>query len=231
MRITLQVFGILLLAAGCDARDSFALNNGVISYTDATGASKVIDVGRKCTDLWVAPDESVIAFVAIDRARASNDQTLGYDQGPLLERTSIYVARRSSGFEPALVTADPVTIGDRAWYVLRNPCLSPDGKKLYFSVPYTMTTWKIFSLSMVSGQRQVLGDASNFCVIWSGEYSGGQLLQTRYLPDPATGIAYRCEIRDESGTRLKVLGDCSPFEQFAAKWGLGHGATCNVPRQ
>ena len=232
MRITLQVLGMLLLAALCEARDSFTLNNGVISHTDTTGKTRVIDVGRRCTDLWVAPDESVIAFVAIDRARPSTGQVLGYDEGPLLERTSAYVARRSGRFEPVLVTAEPVTIGDRAWYVLRNPCLSPDGKTLYFSVPYTMTTWKIVSLSTASGQRQLIGDATNFCVMWSDGYSGGLLLQTRYQPeDPAAGVAYRCEIRADSGARVGVGGDCSSFEQFAAKWALERGGTCNVSRQ
>jgi hypothetical protein len=42
------------------------LDNGVIHYTAADGQRKAINVGTKCADLWVAPDESVIAFVAIE---------------------------------------------------------------------------------------------------------------------------------------------------------------------
>jgi hypothetical protein len=232
LRATLQILGALLLVAVCEARETFTLHDGAISHTDATGTTNVIDVGRKCADLWVAPDESAIAFVAVDSARPSSDQALGYNQEPLPERTSIYVARRSTGFQPVFVTSEPVTIGNRAWYVLRNPCLSPDGDKLYFSIPYTMTTWKIISISIASRQREVLGDASNFCVVWFGEYSGGQLLQSRYLPeDPAAGVSYRCDFRADSGARRKVAGDCSPFEQFAAKWSSEHGGTCRVPLQ
>ncbi len=40
------------------------VKDGVIRYTAADGQRTVINVGKKCADLWVSPDESVIAFIA-----------------------------------------------------------------------------------------------------------------------------------------------------------------------
>jgi hypothetical protein len=76
----------------------------VVTYTAEDGRKKTIQVGMKCVDLWVAPDESVIAFVAVERERPPQTQ----EMEPLIEESSIYIARRSDHFRPVHVN---VTVG------------------------------------------------------------------------------------------------------------------------
>jgi len=40
------------------------LSNGVVTYVAEDGHRHQIQVGKKCADLWVAPDESILAFIA-----------------------------------------------------------------------------------------------------------------------------------------------------------------------
>ena len=49
------------------------LVNRVVTYIADDGVTKTIDVGRECVDLWVAPDASVIAFVAVDKAAGTDE--------------------------------------------------------------------------------------------------------------------------------------------------------------
>jgi hypothetical protein len=86
----------------------------------------------------------------------------------LIERSSVYVARRSDGFLPLRVVSRPFEIEGRTWEVLRHPSLSQDGKVLFFVIPYTMTTWKLMSYSIAPHRYQTIGDATNYCTIWNG---------------------------------------------------------------
>jgi len=224
---------VVLLSTPCLAADfSFVLKDGAISYRTETGVARSIRVGRKCTDLWVAPDGSAIAFVAIDKEQSAENDLLNYEQEPLIERSRLYVARKSNGFLPVLAASAPVTIEGRQWHVLRSPSLSPDGKQVYFSVPYTMTTSRIFVVDLRSGARQTLGDATDYCIVWNGDYSGSQLIQRRSLPQEATaGVTYQCYLRRRTGTIEKVTDSCDSFTAFVSAWVAQHGGTCTFSQQ
>jgi hypothetical protein len=205
---------------------SFRLADGVVSY-EAGGQQHIINVGRRCTDLWVAPNQSVIAFVAIERTRALRPSELARGEEPVIEQSSIYIAYRDRGYVPELIVAQPFIINGRSWSVLRHPRLSPNGGTLFFAIPYTMTTWRIVSLTFPSEYR-MLQDATDYCVVWEGQYSGSLILQQRYMPeDRNQGVGYRC-VLTTSSELLKILSSgCAPFLSFANRWSHDHGGTCH----
>jgi hypothetical protein len=82
------------------------LDNGVIRYTAADGQRKSINVGKKCADLWVAPDESVIAFIAIEKDLGPDPAAP--EVAPYITESSIYIARKSGGFAPVRVNVGPI---------------------------------------------------------------------------------------------------------------------------
>jgi len=223
---------LALIAGHCWAADAFFLKDGTIRRIEESGSPVLFDVGRKCTDLWVAPNGSAIAFVTIERMRTPSNTGLGYEEKPIPEQTSIYIARRSEGFRPLLVASGPVVIDGREWSVLRNPALSPDGKDLYFSIPYTMTTSKVLRKALPGGSQEIVAEATNFCIVWKGKYSGALLTQYRHLPDDAApGVSYYCEIRTQSHNVLKIGDNCELFTVFVNGWSKEHQAACAVPQR
>ena len=172
------------------------LLNGVISYNAEDGQRRMIHVGRKCADLWVAPDESVITFIAIDKVRPAT----GSETEPFIEESSIYIARRSDDFKPDHLVAS-VPIDGRVWKVVRQPSLSPDLKTVYFSVPFTMTSWKLLSTSLRARSYTTIGNADSYCVVWGGEHSGALLMEIRR--ESNSGVRYPCYLRSKSGTLTK----------------------------
>ena len=69
------------------------------------GKPAAIHSGRRCADLWAAPDGSAIAFIGIDEVRPDRVGSLpGEPAEFLIERSSVYVARRSGRFDPRRVT-------------------------------------------------------------------------------------------------------------------------------
>ena len=220
---------LLCVLTPCLAADAtFTIRDGEITYRSEDGMTKPIHTTKKCADLWVAPSGSIIAFITIDRAKIPNKELFGYPETPLPEKTSIYIAQKSNGFLPKLLTSNSVTINGRWWAVLRKPSLSPNQRILYFSVPYTMTTSKLIGFHLGSDQYKLLGDTTDYCTIWYGQYSGDQLFQKRYLPeDPAKGVAYVCYLRSETGTPTKVGEPCDDFERFTSTWTAKHGGICS----
>lgn len=220
--------GAACLIHGAD----FSIKNGIVYYPAQDGKPRAISLGNACTDLWVAPDASAFTFVGIDKARKPDgtEWLLGQQTEPLIERSSIYVARRADGFAPLRVVSRPFKIDGRTWEVLRHPSLSPGGEKLFFVIPYTMTTWKLISYSTRKGLYGTVGDATDYCIIWGGPYSGDQILQSRYLQAAgAGGIAYRCYLRRAMGTSI-ISADCPVFEEFVSGWAKNNGGTCGAPR-
>jgi hypothetical protein len=53
------------------ANNHFTISNGAVIHIDEAGRRHRIVVGKECADLWVAPDESAIAFIAIDKTEQS----------------------------------------------------------------------------------------------------------------------------------------------------------------
>ena len=222
-----------LTTAPAGAADSGPkIERGAVSYPSNSGERRTIDLGRRCTDLWVSPDESAFAFVAVDEERPPRrNPVLGHDEGPLIQRSTIFIAPRSGGvFSVKPVNLRAVIVDGRQWSVLREPILSPDTRTVYFSVPRSMTSSAIFSASLDSGRVQSIADAVNYCVIWNGPYSGSLMLERRLLPENVDQeISYPCYTRDPSGKLHKVANDCSDFEAFANSWVSEGGGSCPLP--
>lgn len=201
------------------------LSNGVVSYVGEGGQRREIQVGKKCADLWVAPDESIIAFIAIDKAQPANAN----NGEPFIEESSIYFARKSDQFRPVHIVLKKLLIAGRVWTVVRQPSVSPDLKTVYFSVPFTMTSWKLLSTSLTTHAYTIVGNADSYCVVWGGEYSGELLMQVRR--EENTGVKYPCFVRSKSGTVAKVADEdkCWGFGEFAISWSREHGGSCRQP--
>ena len=204
------------------------LENGVVTYTASDGRRQEMQVGKKCTDLWVSPDESVLSFIAIEKAKPA----AAHEVEPFIEQSSIYVARKSDHFRPVHLVIK-TSIGGRAWRVVRAPKVSPDLGTVYFFVPNTMTTWRLISTSLPRGPYEMIGDGTDYCVIWGGDHSGDLIILTRHDPnptpsDPAPGVTYPCYLRDQSsGARTKLADECfESFDKLAIGWGREHGGSC-----
>ncbi len=106
--------------------------------------------------------------------------------------------------------------------VLRAPRLSRDLKDVYFAVPYTATTSRLFRKSLATESLENLGDASDFCVVWGGPDSGSVVVQTRQIPkDASAGILYKCELWKASpGTKSEIRGNCEDFSSSVEAWSL-----------
>lgn len=223
-----SALAILLASAFClNAQSAFTIRDGKIAYRGRDGSAEQIRIKQKCTDLWVAPTNDIIAFISIDKSMPPGKNIFGYVEDALPEQTSVYVARRSNGFAPELVFSTRIKIAGLVWQVFRNPSLSPNRQILYFSIPYTMTTSKLFSFRLDSRQFRVVGDITSYCTIWRGRYSGDQLLQKRRLPsDPNEGIIYACYLRTKVGGIAKVKERCEGFERFADLWTAAQGGSC-----
>lgn len=198
-------------------------DDGQITYRSASGSRTAVPVGLRCSDLWVAPDESVIAFIADPNSRAGTPVRSDVP----LERNEVFVAFQSDGFAPINVTpAKPIVINGRPWQIFRQPRVLPDLRTVLFTVPYTLTTSKLIS-EPVQGIPVVRGDESEYCAVWGGDSSGGLLTQQRHIAaDSSGGVAYRCYFLRFPGEAGALAGDCENFQEFARRWSSARGGRC-----
>ena len=218
----------VIAAAFCPALRAADLRAKIVSdvvhYTDQDGQRRTIDVGRKCTDLWSAPDGSVIAFIGIDQFDPRTPQT-----GPEIDKSGVYVARRSDHFAPTRLPLKPITVRGIKWSIFRRPSVSPDGRTVYFEIPDSVVSSTLISFSFSSAAVEPLGGTTDYCVVWDGKYSGRLLYQRRYIPEDATrGVEYRCYLRDSAGKETLVAAKCD-LEEFAKTWSLRNGGVCTPP--
>lgn len=182
-------FAFCVAASAAEIRAE--INLEVVHYTDQDGQRRTIDVGRKCADLWAAPDGSALAFVAIDRVtRRPKFPPIIPEAGPVIDASSIYIARRADHFTPTWVPLKPLALDGTEWAVFRRPSVSPDGSTIFFEIPDSVVIATIMSVSMNSGALQKIGVATDYCVIWSGRYSGQLILERRNSEDPQQGTLY-----------------------------------------
>jgi hypothetical protein len=202
-----------------------SLDKGVIHITSRSGDRGEIQIGKRCSDLWVAPDESVIAFIGIERVIPGTED----DASPAISESSVYVAREVDDFRPIRLPFEQVEVQGRPWRVFRGPSVSPDGKTAYFSVPVTMKDRTLMSVSLPTGVPRVLHDHVEYCVIWGGPKSGALLTLENVYEPRFDGL--RCYATSVAGrrTRLNDDGDCSAFLDFASRWARQHKGSCNPP--
>jgi hypothetical protein len=208
------------LAQCCQAQPR--LRDGVISYTTGDGQRKAIDVGRKCTDLWVAPDESVFAFVAIEASLPPDPNDL--DREPFITASSIYIARRSGGFAPVRLDVGTIRAYGRDWNVFRNPRVAPGAASVLFGVPVSITSDEVFAYDLKTGRNTDIGGAAEWCVEWGGPHSGSILMKRRYISDSV--IKHRCYVWSGPGDEKALADECEHFGELASAWSHNNGGSC-----
>jgi hypothetical protein len=197
------------------------LRDGSVSYVSEDGSRKFIDVGRRCSDLWVSPDEENLAFIAVDRTRGSDAES-----GPLILASTIYVARRSEGFVPVRLEIKPVRLYDRDWQVLRAPRVLPDGETVVFVVPHSITSGALFAHDLKTAiTREVADGVVAFCIAWGGPRVGTILTQRRRIIDLQP--RYQCYAKDPSGSEVRIAEECELFDDFSRTWSQAEGGSCH----
>lgn len=218
------------------APNSPALSNGVIEYTEEAGETKSIDVGKPCSDLWVSPDESVIAFIAIDEGPVEHVGPFT-TVGPNILSSSIYIAWKADHYRPVPVKLGPVVVMGYEEHVLRYPTLSPDLKVLYFEVPAFGTSDMLMGVVLPAGDPQPIDPtALAYCPMWGGPYSGDLLIERRQMPNSTAevlagrGVQLPCYLRDATGADRKVAeeSECLDFATFARTWSAQNGGSCSL---
>lgn len=222
----LRLWFATLVAVVCGAAQpaSPSLRAGVIQFTARSGSRHEIQIGKKCADLWVAPDESVIAFIGIRKVAFGTENSTDPD----IDESSVYIARKADDFKPVRLPFEQVEIEGKAWRIFRAPSLSPDGKTAYFTVPVTMKDWTLMSVSLPTSVPRVVHDHVEYCVIWGGPYSGALLTLENVYEPRFDGL--RCFATSVAGdrTRLNDEGDCTGFLAFASRWARQHQGSCTT---
>jgi len=221
----------VLVAQSLCAGGRPVLENGAIVIT--TGAERrEIRIGKRCADLWVAPDASIIAFIAVEKEIPPS----GNEVAPFIEHSSLFVARQADGFKAVRIVLNSPVIDGRRWDVVRSPSVAPDRGTIYFMFPYTMTSWNLRRVPLAGGASETVTDVVGYCVIWGGDRPGELLLQIRRVANPrdaAPGVSYPCYVRNTSGKQQRVASEheCWVFDKFAAEWGTAHGGSCRPGSQ
>jgi hypothetical protein len=222
------ILALAPLAIGRAGSISAKVTNGKITYVGEDGRLREIGVNRQCADLWVSPDEQVLAFIAIDQAKAPTTGEIA----PFIVESRIYVALKRDHFRPVLIARGPVSIDGRSWNVFRLPSVSPDLKTAYFLIPATMASWKLMSTPLRGGQSKTVSDAGAYCVIWGGDRSGELLMLTRLEASEAVPfVTHRIELLDRTASRTLIAPDrdSARFGEIASRWARQHGGTCVEP--
>jgi hypothetical protein len=182
------------------------LVNGVIRYTGEDGKRQRVDVGKRCRDLWIAPDETVFAFIAIERSR-------GFEDGgePFVVKSTIYIARKTEHFVPERVAVTSVRIENADWEVFRFPSVSPDGALVLFYVP----TGTAFAHNRNTKKNEPIGRAWDYCSAWDGPYAGSVLIQERnFIPHPSSpqGPFYDFRCYRKAPGKGETPDSCAEFD-------------------
>jgi hypothetical protein len=197
----------------------FQIRNGVLYFHDESGQERKIAPGNPCADLWVSPDESVIAFITVDSRTPEAE-------GGYVLATTVFVAKEAENYSPVRVPLEPVSFVGRKCADFRQPSISPDLRSLHFLAPVTMRDWWLMRVSLATGRAETLATADEYCVIWGGQLSGGLLFRAR--DDHAH---YPCHLRDQSGgvSRAADQDECGDFGNFAARFSAARGGSCTPP--
>jgi hypothetical protein len=199
----------------------YTLVNGTVTYTEM-GRRHAIALGKNAADLWVAPDESIVAFIGIDRFDPPSD----------IVRSTLYIAQRADQFKPILIDVNSALEARRRGYgVIRQPSVSPDMKRLYFALPEYATSWTLMSLPLpvsVPGIQQVQDRLRDYCLVWGGVHTGELLMVLRHNPDLKSleGVKYPCYLRTKSGRLEEVASESvcfASFPEWATRWLRNHG--------
>ena len=219
------LIALLAVAAFAEA-GKVTLKDGVISYPDGTTGRSVVQAGGPCSDLWVSPDGEMIAFIRMDKSRPDPAAI-----SPFIERSTIFVASRSTGFKPVRVALYPPRVDGREWNVFRDPVLSPDRRTVYFLVPAAGTSYFLMRVPVAGGTARPITWVEAYCVVWGGSRSGDLAASVRAEPtDETQGVAHHYYHYDASGA-AKLIGTREhdgDWVDFVRAWAHKYGGTCEA---
>jgi hypothetical protein len=209
-----------------------AITDFAVTYSDEDGTAKKIDVGKRCADLWVAPDESALAFIAIEAGTGLLDHG-----EPDITKSTIYITRKSNHFLPERIAAEGAMVKDLPPSPFRYPSLSPNQTLLFFSMD-DGGEWTILAYDRRINTVETLSRGRAYCTVWEGPFAGAVLVYQRY---PAPGQtappnreneswANRCVVRAPG--RKETIGSCSEFGSGPGSHlplNEPHGAACSKP--
>ena len=218
----LMLTALLAIPSGAEA-GTITLKDGVISYSDGTAERSVVQVDGPCSDLWVSPDEQMIAFIRIDESRPDPLAI-----APFIERSTIFVAARSTHFKPARVALEPPQVAKREWNVFRAPALSPDLKTVYFLVPAAGTVWFLMSVPVEGGTARPVTWVEAYCVLWGGASSGDLLAVIRGEPDDSRGVTHLYYHYGASGSaeQIGTREHDGDWRDVVRAWTRRRGGSC-----
>ncbi len=222
---SLTLIGLLAVAAFAEA-GKVTLKDGAISYSDGAARS-VVRTGGPCSDLWVSPDGEMIAFIRIDRSRPNPGAI-----APFIERSTIFVASRSTGFKPARVALDhPPRVDRREWNVFRDPVLSPARRTVYFLVPAAGTSYFLMSVPVAGGTARPITWVEAYCVLWGGATPGDLLAVIRgEPPDDTRGVTHLYYHYGASGSaeQIGTREHDGDWRDVVRAWAHKYGGTCEA---
>jgi hypothetical protein len=209
MRINCLVLLLALTSVGAAEPKLDVELRGEVVMIFRDGREQALDVGWPCADLWVSPDKTVIAFVAVKK--------LGPRLSGLPQDTAIYVAFQKDGFKPVPIGVTSVMLAHRQWRVFRRPRVMPNVGSVVFAVPYTATADKLFAVKIPHGRAVPIGDASEYCAISKGKFTGQLITQVR-TSDVTNGVSYSCRLRSLIGKEAVLNRHCEDFDDFVSTW-------------
>ena len=230
MRIALVVGCVLVLEHSSKAESLRpVIESGVISWTDDSGKRKKLEIGSRCADLWISPDEGTIAFVALEQLEPNNGTALQWEKGTMfVASSSIYIATRSSHFAPVLAVRGSFRIAlPHLEYssILRSPSLSEDGDTVFFRIPYGGATGLLMKKSLTTGKISRVIEMVEYCPVWGGSASGDLLLMRRRQGHT---IEYWCEVMTRGGLLAVLNGGQCMLNLFGPEWSIKKGGACPI---
>jgi len=197
------------------------IEKGAVVVTLSNGAVRRLETGSAAFDLWTSPDNSLIAFATAD----SHLRTTVDDPDPLYKSSSIYVAAEDRDYAPVLLLRGPLKIGSLKLERFNSPRFGPGRKTIYVKGGYTMTTDVILAIDIDSRKVRFVGYATDFRVIWGGQYSGELIFMIRHLPyNGSEGISYECRVGASPEKSRLVKANCVDFLGFTREWAGKNGA-------
>jgi hypothetical protein len=200
-------FIVLMCSSLLRADWHFQIEKGRISYEDSHNRLRYIEVRKPCLDLWVSPDESVIAFISVDD---SDGEDLNGD--PFVTKSTVYVARRETGFRPETASSDTAPSG----FSYRFPKVLSDRKTVIVGLPTSATSMTLEAIKPNRQNIRLAQSVVRFCSIWNGPHRGEIIAQQRVLLDDSVGA--RCIHIGVGGKPFEVPIDCSHFVAASEAW-------------
>lgn len=167
-----------------------------------------------CGDRWVSPDQSAAAMTLVDLSNPTESQMLVWLRGQGSRILTIPRGRQSGVPFPRL---------------FRYPQVSPNGKVLYFELPFGMQESHLFAMDLTYPSRppKHLAQESEYCVVWGGVQTGKIVLgQRRFVP--LQGVHFVFSTIEPHGGGITEIGRWVDLQEFSESWLRLNGGQCVI---